>query len=94
MKPSSSDSDHHPQLAALNARSGLILFFIYLAIYGTFVGLAAFFPETMAQSTRLGPNVAILYGFGLILGAFLLALVYMLLCSRNARYVRDEEGTP
>lgn len=86
--PEKPHEDEHLELASLNARSGLILFAIYSAIYAVFVGLSAFSPETMGMSTPLGPNVAILYGFGLIVGAFLLALVYMVLCQRNARQIR------
>ena len=84
--------DESPELSALNARSGLVLFAIYSTIYAVFVGLSAFSPETMGQPTPLGPNVAIVYGFGLILGAFLLALVYMLLCGRNARRVASSSS--
>jgi uncharacterized membrane protein (DUF485 family) len=87
-------ADDHPDLASLNARSGLILFAVYSAVYAVFVGLSAFSPETMGQSTPLGPNVAILYGFGLIIGAFLLAMVYMFLCGRNANTVRRAVATP
>ena len=94
MKPSSEKplpDDEHPELSARNARSGLILFAIYFATYAVFVGLAAFSPETMGRATPLGPNVAILYGFGLILGAIVLSLVYMVLCGRNARRVAEEK---
>jgi uncharacterized membrane protein (DUF485 family) len=87
--PEKPRAEDHPDLTSLNARTGLVLFAIYSAVYAVFVGLSAFSPETMAQPTALGPNVAILYGFGLILGAFLLALVYMFLCGRNARRVES-----
>lgn len=90
-KPSDLPHDEHPDLTSLNARSGLILFAVYSAIYAVFVGLSAFSPETMGQPTPLGPNVAIVYGFGLIVGAFVLALVYMFLCQRNAQRVAREE---
>lgn len=84
--------DEHPDLTSYNARSGLILFAIYTSIYAAFVGLSAFSPETMGQPTPLGPNVAIVYGFGLIAGALILAIVYMFLCQRNARRVAREEA--
>lgn len=90
MKPSPDKppaDDEHPELSSLNARSGLLLFAIYSTVYAVFVGLSAFAPEAMGAPTPLGPNLAILYGFGLILGAFLLALVYMFLCGCNARRV-------
>jgi uncharacterized membrane protein (DUF485 family) len=90
-KPSELPHDEHADLASLNARSGLILFVVYSAIYAVFVGLAAFSPQTMGEPTPLGPNVAIVYGFGLIAGALLLAVIYMLLCRRNAQRVAREE---
>ena len=84
--------DEHLDLSARNSRTGLWLFAIYLAAYVVFVGMAAYAPELMGQPTRLGPNVAILYGFGLILGAVLLAMLYMFLCKRNADQFEREGG--
>jgi uncharacterized membrane protein (DUF485 family) len=63
-----------------NARVGLWLFLIYLAIYAGFVLLAAFSPATMQRTPLAGVNVAIWYGFGLIAGALVLALLYGWLC--------------
>lgn len=63
-----------------NARLGLILFFVYLAFYATFVLLAAFSPETMERLPWAGVNLAIWYGFALIIVAFVLALIYGALC--------------
>ena len=85
-------ADEHLDLSARNSRTGLWLFAIYLAAYVVFVGMAAYAPETMGQPTPLGPNVAILYGFGLIFGAVLLAMLYMLLCKRNADQFEREGG--
>jgi uncharacterized membrane protein (DUF485 family) len=89
--PEKPRAEDHPDLTSLNARTGLVLFALYSTVYAVFVGLSAFSPETMGQPTPLGPNVAILYGFGLILGAILLALVYMVLCGWNASRVAREE---
>ena len=58
------------------SRIGLLLFAIYLVLYGGFVLLAAFSPQTMELTPLAGVNLAIWYGFGLIVAAFLLALVY------------------
>jgi uncharacterized membrane protein (DUF485 family) len=63
-----------------NARLGLWLFAIYLAFYAGFVLLAAFSPKTMESTPLAGVNLAIWYGFALILAAFVLALVYGWLC--------------
>jgi uncharacterized membrane protein (DUF485 family) len=79
--------DEHPELSALNARAGLWLFALYSTAYAVFIRLAAASPEAMGWVTPLGVNVAIVYGFGLIVGAVLLALVYMWVCKRNADYV-------
>lgn len=76
----------------MNSRSGLWLFAVYLAAYLIFVGMAAYAPATMGQPTPLGPNVAILYGFGLILGAVVLAMAYMFVCKRNADRFAQEGG--
>jgi uncharacterized membrane protein (DUF485 family) len=84
--------DEHLDLSARNARAGLWLFAVYLAAYVLFVVMAAFAPNLMGQPTPLGPNVAILYGFGLILGAVLLALVYIFICKRNADRFEQEGG--
>lgn len=63
-----------------NARRGLWLFSFYLLIYAVFVGLNAFSPQTMEQTPIPGVNLAILYGFGLIIAALLMALLYGVLC--------------
>jgi uncharacterized membrane protein (DUF485 family) len=86
--------DEHPDLSARNARSGLWLFAGYLAAYAVFIRLAAASPEVLGWITPLGPNLAIVYGFGLILGAVLLALVYMRMCRRNEEEFRRAGGSP
>ena len=63
-----------------NVRYGLILFTIYLLIYGGFVAINAFWPSLMDEVPFAGLNLAILYGFGLIGGALVLALIYGWLC--------------
>lgn len=67
-------------LAARNARYGMVLFLIYLLIYGGFVALSAFWPEVMAREALFGVNLAVTYGFALIAIALLLALIYSWLC--------------
>ena len=49
-------------------------------LYGGFVLLAAFSPQTMEATPLAGVNLAIWYGFGLIGAAILLALVYGWAC--------------
>lgn len=64
-----------------NSRVGLLLFFIYLAFYGGFVFMNAFVPDQMEMQPFPGVNLAIVYGFALIITAFVLALLYGLLCT-------------
>ena len=69
-----------PRTASRNAYYGLVLFAIYLAVYGGFVWLNAFRPDLMERTPFAGINLAILYGFGLIGGAFVTSLIYGWLC--------------
>lgn len=78
-----------PVLAARNARYGMVLFLVYLAIYGGFVGLNAFRPDVMDLTPAWGLNLAVLYGLALILIAMVLALVYCWLCRGRLSDVRD-----
>ena len=80
-----------------NTRPGLVLFAIYLVFYGGFVLLAAFSPDTLAMLPWAGVNLAIWYGFGLIIAALLLALVYGWICRGDdeaKRVPRDVSGDP
>ena len=63
-----------------NTRIGLVLFLLYLLLYGGFMLLNTFSPKTMEATPWAGINVAILYGISLIVAAFVLALVYGKLC--------------
>ncbi len=66
-----------------NARIGFVLFVVYLLLYGGFVFLNAFAAEVMEITPIAGVNLAILYGFGLIVAAFVLALVYGFWCKEK-----------
>ncbi|QDV81574.1 DUF485 domain-containing protein [Planctomycetes bacterium TBK1r] len=63
-----------------NARLGLWLFAVYLVLYLGFVLLSAFAADVMERPVLAGLNLAIVYGFGLIVGALVMALLYGMLC--------------
>ena len=63
-----------------NARIGWKLFFVYLLLYCGFVGINTFSPATMEKTPFAGVNLAIWYGMALIIGAFVLALIYGMVC--------------
>ena len=77
-------------ISTRTTRIGLSLFAVYLLLYGGFVLLAAFSPETMEARPLAGVNLAIWYGFGLIVAAIVLALVYGWACRASARPSRDD----
>jgi uncharacterized membrane protein (DUF485 family) len=79
-KPADHPPDEHPELIARQSRLALVLFFVYLTAYAGFMGLSAFAHEQMARPAFMGVNLAIVYGLALILGAVVLALVYMVAC--------------
>lgn len=66
-----------------NKRIGLLLFAVYVLFYASFMLISAFFPNVMSSPAIAGLNLAIVYGFALILLAFVLALVYMKLCIKS-----------
>ncbi len=68
---------------AHNTRIGLWLFMVYVACYGGYMVLSAFRPEWMKREVLAGVNLAVVYGFGLIVAALALALVYLNRCHKN-----------
>jgi uncharacterized membrane protein (DUF485 family) len=82
-KDAGSKEQEDAAVVAYNTRKGLGLFMIYVLFYGSFMGLSAFWPEVMSQPWLGGVNLAVVYGFALILAALVLALVYMRACRKN-----------
>lgn len=63
-----------------NTRLGLILFAVYLVLYLGFVLINAFAADLMDTTVVAGLNLAIVYGFALIVFALVLAMIYGLMC--------------
>jgi len=78
--------------AGHNARLGLWLFALYFALYAGFVGLVAYDYRIMGRTVALGLNLAVVYGLGLIVAAFVLALVYAALARDDAEEGMRDEG--
>lgn len=70
-------------MASHNARLGLWLCGLYVLLYSGFVLLNAFSPTSMESTPWLGVNLAIWYGFGLIVAALVLSLIYGALASSD-----------
>ncbi|QDT68160.1 hypothetical protein MalM25_10760 [Planctomycetes bacterium MalM25] len=80
-------------MARHNARLGLVLFSVYALCYAAFVLTNAFAAELMEQQPVAGLNLAVLSGFGLIVLALVLALVYGV-AAKSAPTTDAEETTP
>ena len=87
----------HPQevedevQVARRSRIGLRLFAVYCVAYATFMLLNAFAPKVM-ETTFGGVNLAIWYGFGLIGGALVLALLYAWLCREKPESLSETQA--
>lgn len=85
------DDDENPATTARNTKNGLLLFAVYVVIYGSYVLANAFAPWLM-EYTIAGVTVAILSGFALIIAAFVLALIYGWLCRAPAESSPGKES--
>ena len=70
---------------AYNTRMGLVLFAVYVAFYGGFMALSGLRPAAMSRPFLAGVNLAVIYGFALIVLALGLALAYMKVCRKSSR---------
>ena len=76
-----------------NARLGLLLFFIYAAVYAGFVAVCTFKYDWMGTIVFAGLNLAIVYGMGLIGLAVVMAVAYLLLCTADGDIVGADTST-
>jgi uncharacterized membrane protein (DUF485 family) len=75
-----------------NQRLGLRLFFVYALFYGGFVLVNAFATEWSEWEPIDGLNLAVLWGFALILFAFFLALIYGIWCNPGTSTQHSVDG--
>ncbi|MBN1835563.1 MAG: DUF485 domain-containing protein [Spirochaetales bacterium] len=76
---------------AYKKRLGARLFLVYAAVYAGFVLVNLISPRAMALVLFAGLDLAVVYGFGLILFALALALLYSALCSRRETALSQQE---
>jgi len=86
------DEQENNETISRNTSLGLKLFTVYLALYGGFVFLNTFSPAKMEVVVFAGLNLAIVYGFILILAAFVLALIYGWLCRNDVASTNSKNG--
>ncbi|HPR30815.1 MAG TPA: DUF485 domain-containing protein [Prolixibacteraceae bacterium] len=79
--------------AAKKSKLGVILFLFYVVIYGGFVLIGLINPELMGAHIIGKQNLAIVYGFGLILLAIIMGFIYNAICTKieNKMNTRKED---
>jgi len=70
------------------AKLGAYLFFVYVIVYAGFIIINVAKPLMMESIIFAGLNLAVVYGFGLILLALVMGLIYNYLCTKK----EDELG--
>jgi uncharacterized membrane protein (DUF485 family) len=90
--------DHGPatdwgkdRASAFKTRVGVWMFLLYACVYAGFVLVNTFEPSLMASAIG-GLNLAIIYGFGLIIFALMLAVIYNAICSAAEEEMNLEEA--
>jgi uncharacterized membrane protein (DUF485 family) len=72
-------------------RLGAWMFVLYALVYAGFVVINLVRPGAMEAVVLAGLNLAVVYGFGLIVFALLLALVYNRACGRMEKRLQREK---
>ena len=70
---------------------GVYLFFVYVIVYAGFVVINVASPQLMAKTVFAELNLAVVYGFGLILLAFIMGIIYNHLCTKKENEMEGSE---
>lgn len=73
------EADH---AAVKKSKLGVILFIAYTLVYSGFVVIGLVDPELLGLHVLGKQNLAIIYGFGLIVLAIVMGFIYNALCNR------------
>ncbi len=74
-------------------RIGIFMFIAYGLVYAGFVGMNLMKPDSMEIVVFSGLNLSVVYGFGLIVLALAMALVYNHLCTAKEHALNRPEGS-
>jgi uncharacterized membrane protein (DUF485 family) len=83
------ETDH---AAARKAKLGIKLFFFYILVYSGFVVIGLVDPELMGLHVIGNQNLAIVYGFGLIVLAIIMGFIYNARCSKMEDEMNNKGG--
>lgn len=70
---------------------GVKMFIVYAIVYGGFILINVLNAELMELPVLLGLNLAMVYGFSLIVLALVMALIYNHLCTKRERALKAKE---
>lgn len=70
---------------AYKTRLGVQMFATYALVYAGFILINIFRPLLMERTIIFGLNLAVVYGFGLIILSIIMALIYNVLCVRKEK---------
>jgi len=73
------------------ASLGIKLFFVYFLLYAGFTAIGIFKPTLMGVKVVFGLNLAVVYGFGLIIVAIVMGWIYHMICSGYEDKMNKEE---
>ena len=71
---------------------GIWMFLIYAIVYAGFVAINLIKPSLMKEEAFFGLNLAVVYGFGLIIFALILALIYNKMCTKREMALNTEDA--
>jgi uncharacterized membrane protein (DUF485 family) len=77
--------------AAYKQRLGLKMLAVYATVYVLFVMVNVLWPRSMGWIVIAGLNLAIVWGFFLIVLALVLALIYNRACTKHEKIFEREE---
>jgi len=81
-----SQKDESPDFAeSYKTILGVKMFFFYSIFYVGFIAINVISPAMMGKKVLFGLNLAVVYGFGLIISALILAVIYNNACASKER---------
>lgn len=75
------------------SRLGIWMFILYALFYVGFVAINLYDPLMMERIVAFGLNLATVYGFSLIVGALVLALIYDRLCRKMETAMNSHDAS-
>ena len=87
-EPASTTEEDHA--IPYKTRLGVRMFIFYALIYAGFVIINITNPTLMEKTIIFGLNLAVVYGFGLIILSLIMALIYNFFCVKAEKAANNE----